>query len=122
MPRSYKLYLADIQNAISRIQRLMEALDETSFKAGDLQTDGILFNLMTIGEAAKNIPPDIRALMPEINWSEVGRFRDFVVHHYFGLDMSKVWDIVQTDLPELSQQTEKLMKLLKEREDGEEQS
>lgn len=97
MPRSYKLYLADIQTAIARIRALMQTLDEAAFKKGDVQTDGILFNLMTIGEAAKNIPQEIRDLMPEIDWSEIGRFRDFVAHHYFSLNMNKVWDIVQTD-------------------------
>lgn len=122
MPRSPKLYLTDIQTAIARIGALMQTLDEAAFKRGEIQTDGILFNLMTIGEAAKNIPPWVRALQPEIDWSEIGRFRDFVVHHYFHLDMNKVWQIVQTDLPELSQQMTVLLTLLKDEEDGKEQS
>ena len=119
MPRSSRLYLTDIQTAIARIQLLMQALGETAFKRGDVQTDGVLFNLMTIGEAAKNIPQDSRELMPEIEWAEIARFRDFVAHHYFSLDMNKVWDIVQTDLPELSQQVEHLLALLKDTNDGE---
>jgi len=122
MPRAYRLYLADIQTAITRIGSLMQHLDEAAFKKGDIQTDGILFNLMTIGEAAKNIPQEIRELLPEIDWIAIGRFRDLVVHHYFGLDMSKVWDIVQTDLPELRGQIEKLLELLKDADDGKEQS
>jgi uncharacterized protein with HEPN domain len=121
MPRSHKLYLADIQTAIARIRAIMRTLDEAAFKRGEIQTDGILFNLMTIGEAAKNIPPDIRALLPDIDWSEIGRFRDFVVHRYFNLDMNKVWKIVQTDLPELNQQIAKLLELLKDEDDGKEQ-
>ena len=114
MPRSHRLYLIDIQTAIARVDLLMQDIDEASFKRGDVQTDGILFNLVTIGEAAKNIPAEIRNLMPEIEWSEVGRFRDFVVHHYFNLDMNKVWEIVQTDLTELNQQIETLLALLDE--------
>ena len=103
MPRSLRLYLSDILQAITRIHALMEELDESQFKAGVPQTDGILFNLMTIGEAAKNIPQEFREQTPDINWSDIGRFRDFGVHHYFSLNMARVWDIVHTDLPELQQ-------------------
>jgi uncharacterized protein with HEPN domain len=112
MPRSHRLYLTDIQTALSRINHLMQDLDESTFKAGAVQVDGVLFNLMTIGEAAKNIPQEIRDKMPEIDWGQIGRFRDFVVHHYFSIDLDNVWDIVQTDLPELAQQIEKLLVLL----------
>jgi uncharacterized protein with HEPN domain len=114
MPRSHRLYLEDIQTAIARIERLMQRLDESSFRARAEETDGILFNLVTIGEAAKNIPPEIQDLMPEIDWSQSARFRDFVVHHYFSIDMHKVWEIVHTDLPELKGQVEQLLTLLEE--------
>ena len=114
MSRSYRLYLTDIQRAIERINVIMSTLDETAFRNGVILTDGILFNLMTIGEAAKNIPQHIRDLMPEIDWSEIGKFRDLVAHHYFGLNMNKVWEIVQTDLPELADQIESLMALIKD--------
>ncbi len=114
MPRIYRLYLEDILRAIARIHGLMQELNETQFKAGALQADGVLFNLMTIGEAAKNIPQELRDLTPEISWSDIGRFRDFVVHRYFGLDMGKVLDIVQTDLPPLKAAIEKLLEEIEE--------
>lgn len=119
MPRSVDLYLADIQKAISRIESLMNVLDEQSFKSGAVETDGILFNLMTIGESAKNVPQEIRDIMPEIAWSDIGRFRDFVVHHYFSIDMERVWSIVHTDLPELSRQVSALQKRLEDKNSGE---
>jgi uncharacterized protein with HEPN domain len=119
MPRSHRLYLLDIQTALRRIDTILRDLDEASFKAGVPQTDGILFNLMTIGEAAKQIPQAIREQSPEIDWSGIGRFRDVVVHHYFSLDMEKVWEIVQTDLPPLRQQVEALLLNLKDDDDGE---
>jgi uncharacterized protein with HEPN domain len=92
----------------------MRSLDAVVFKAGALETDGVLFNLMTIGEAAKNVPQDVRELMPEIDWGDIGRFRDFVVHHYFGIDLDKVWIIVTNDLPILKQQIEILLPRLHE--------
>jgi uncharacterized protein with HEPN domain len=73
MPRSYRLYLKDIQWAIKRIQTVIQPLDETTRNTDDTHLESVLFNLITIGEAAKNIPTDIRALTPEIDWSEIGR-------------------------------------------------
>jgi uncharacterized protein with HEPN domain len=106
MPRSYRLYLKDIQWAIKRIQTVIQPLDETTRNTDDTHLESVLFNLITIGEAAKNIPTDIRALTPEIDWSEIGRF------HYFGIERDRIWKIIQTDLPELSQNIEKLLDLL----------
>lgn len=118
MPRSVRLYLADIQRSIERIRAILLLLDKTAFRSNAIEIDGILFNLMTIGEAAKNIPQDIRDLMPEIDWVGIGRFRDFVVHHYFGLDLNKIEQIVQTDIPELSRQLEHLIPLIEDSDDG----
>jgi uncharacterized protein with HEPN domain len=112
MPRSYRLYLKDIQWAIGRIQTVLQPLDATTLDNDDTYLESVLFNLMTIGEAAKNIPTNIRDIMPAIDWSEIGRFRDFLVHHYFGIERDKIWKIVQIDLPELSQNIEKLLVIL----------
>lgn len=71
----------------------------------------MLFNLMTIGEAVKNVPEDIRSRHPQVAWREVGRFRDLVAHHYFRLDSGIVWGIVQTDLPELAAQVARIITL-----------
>ncbi|NWG17555.1 MAG: nucleotidyltransferase [Chloroflexi bacterium] len=54
MPRDYELYVRDILRAIGSINLLLQEIDESAFKSGDIRVDGILFNLMTIGEAVKN--------------------------------------------------------------------
>jgi uncharacterized protein with HEPN domain len=62
---------------------MSKGLDEEGLAADQLRLDGILYNLSTIGEAIKNIPEDIRNLVPDAHWREAIRFRDRVVHHYF---------------------------------------
>lgn len=124
MPRDSRLYLSDIRKAIGRIETSIHGLDKTLFSQDDEKVDSVLFNLMTIGEAAKNVPQTIRDKNPDISWSAIGRFRDFVVHHYFDIDMDKVWDILQFDIPDLKQQIEALLQELPSGGDthGEEQS
>jgi uncharacterized protein with HEPN domain len=112
MPRDSKLYLSDILKAIARIEKSLESLDKSDLGDDDEKIDSILFNMMTIGEAAKHIPQNLRDKNPDIAWSAIGRFRDFVVHHYFDIDLDKVWMILETDIPELKQQVETLLQAI----------
>ena len=114
MPRSIELYLDDILTAIDRIETYMEGVDEQRLATDQLLIDGILFNLTTIGEAAKNIPETIQNQASDVRWREVIRFRDRVVHHYFSIDRSIIWEIVSIDLPELRLQIEKLLTALRQ--------
>lgn len=54
-------------------------IDVEQFKADDMRVDGVLHNLMTVGEAVKNIPDDMREQAPNVRWRDIGRFRDRVV-------------------------------------------
>lgn len=112
MSRDEKLYLRDIRDAIQKIRSFTDNVDKERFTTDELIGDGTLFNLIVIGEAAKNIPDRIRELDPDIEWQTIGRFRDLTVHHYWGLQMDKVWDIVQTDIPELEVQVLTLLEML----------
>jgi uncharacterized protein with HEPN domain len=35
--------------------------------------------------------------------------RDFLIHHYMGVDLEAVWQVTQTDLPQLRQAAEELL-------------
>lgn len=119
MPRNYKLYLRDIIRAIEQIQQSTDGLDETALGSQYEKLNSVLFNLMTIGEAAKNIPEEIRARYPHIPWSLMGRFRDLVVHHYWSLETHRIWQIIQENIPELKTAVENLLAELNEADDGE---
>jgi uncharacterized protein with HEPN domain len=119
MSRTYELYLRDILKAVERIAHYLEGMDEATFKQDDLRVDGILFNLMIIGEAVKGIPEDVRTQTPDVRWRDISRFRDRVVHHYFATDLGIVWEIVTIHLPVLQSQVEKLLQSIEDTADGE---
>ncbi|HNX53177.1 MAG TPA: DUF86 domain-containing protein [Pontiellaceae bacterium] len=97
-------------------------LDEIRFLTGEssvLSEDGFMRDekaqrafarsFEIIGEAAKKMPDDFKALHPEVNWKAMARMRDKLIHHYFGVDYFLVWNTVRENLPELGRQLEKLL-------------
>lgn len=76
--------------------------------------DAVVRNLEIIGEAAKHLPPDGRAMMPDVDWSKVAGFRDVIVHGYFGLDVHVIWDAVQSKVPALIPSVEKTLQQVRD--------
>ena len=57
--------------------------------------------LEVIGEAATRIPPEQRARLPDVPWSEIVRLRNRLIHGYDTVDFDIVWQIITRDLPPL---------------------
>ncbi|MBU4312987.1 MAG: DUF86 domain-containing protein [Candidatus Omnitrophica bacterium] len=108
--RDYKLYLEDILQAIDKIEKYTKGLNADRLKKEDLIVDGVVRNLEIIGEAAKNIPQDIKKKHPDIEWKKIAGLRDILAHEYFGIDLQILWDIIKNKLPELKTKVTPLMK------------
>lgn len=59
-------------------------MTQAEFEQSDIVFDAVIGNLEIIGEAAKQLPEEARALMSDVEWSRAARFRDIIAHHYFG--------------------------------------
>ena len=108
--RDYKLYLDDILEAAKRIEKYTKGLNLEKLKRDDLTIDGIVRNLEIIGEAAKNIPANIKEKYPETEWKKISGLRDILAHEYFGVDIEVLWDIIKNKLPILKQQIVHILK------------
>lgn len=54
-----------------------------------------------ISEAAKLLPPELRASYPEIPWISITRIGNLLRHEYEKIDSRIIWDIVRNNLPEM---------------------
>lgn len=106
--RDYKLYLDDILEAAKRIEKYTKGLTLEKLKKDTLILDGVVRNLEIIGEAAKNIPNQIRKKYPEIEWKKIAGLRDILAHEYFGIDLEVVWDIIENKVPILKKQISRI--------------
>ncbi len=102
LSRDWRLYWGDIQQAVAKILLYTNGMDQIAFLANEMTRDAVLRNLEVIGEAAKHIPPGVRAAHGEPDWKRIIGFRDIVAHAYFGIDDAILWNIVSVKVPELS--------------------
>ena len=101
------LYLDHIQQAIERIESYTTTGAE-SFREDTKTQDAVIRNLQVIGVAAKRISLETHARSPGVPWRDIAGLRDRVVHHYFGVSLDIVWDVVVNHLPALRAGIEKL--------------
>jgi uncharacterized protein with HEPN domain len=71
--------------------------------------DAVMRNFQIVGEAAKNIPDDLRARLTEIDWRGVAGFRDVLVHRYFDVDLDLIWQIINSRVAPLAAAVEKVL-------------
>lgn len=98
-PRSYLLYLEDMQEAMERIARYCAGLDFDQFRVNELVVDAVVRNIEVIGEAAKKVPAHLQQAYPQVPWSQMYRMRNRISHEYFGLDHAIIWRVATQHLP-----------------------
>jgi len=96
------VYLRHVQECIRRIEEnIAEGRDR--FMASHTLQDAVLRNLQTIAESTQRLSGDFKTAHPEIQWRRIAAFRNVLVHDYLGIDMERVWQITQRDVPQLKQ-------------------
>jgi uncharacterized protein with HEPN domain len=111
--RDYTLFLIDILECIERIEKYTNKISLKQFLKNDQAIDSVVRNLEIIGEAAKNIPRDIRKQAPGIPWKKIVGFRNILVHEYYNVDLDNTWHIIDKQLPVLKKQGHVLLKEIK---------
>jgi uncharacterized protein with HEPN domain len=110
-----RVYLAQMLERIQRIEVFTRGGKEV-FLDQELVQDGVIRNLEVLGEAVKRVPQSYREQHPEIAWRMMAGLRDVLIHDYEGVDLERVWRIVQNDLPPLKQAIQAILPPLEQLE------
>jgi len=102
-------YLLDMLIAAREAQDFSKGLTWEEFQRSSLHQHAIAKALENIGEAARKVSDEMKAAHPEIPWRDIIALRHRIAHDYFHLDLVRIWQIVQEDVPVLIQLLEPLV-------------
>jgi uncharacterized protein with HEPN domain len=96
--RDYRLLLEDITESIDKVFAYTQNMTYNDF-VNDIKTqDAVFRNFEIIGEAANQVPEEIKNTYPQIEWHKLISLRNRIIHEYFGVDSNIVWNIIQNNL------------------------
>lgn len=99
--RPERLLLSDMMSAIGHVKSFIADMTFDEFNADEKTKSAVLFQLVVIGEAAAGLPDAFRSAHPEMEWGPVIGFPNRVVHGYFAIDWSIVWNAATRNIAEL---------------------
>jgi uncharacterized protein with HEPN domain len=95
--RVYVLHALDAIDAI--LDYTTGGRDE--FMADRKTQDAVIRNVEILGQAVKGLADDTRSIDSTVPWRQIAGMRDKLIHDYFGVDLTLVWDVVERELPDL---------------------
>lgn len=107
--REWKLFAEDILESVELIKTYTASMNFDDFKNDRKTQDAVVRNFEIIGEAAKNIPGDIKNEYPYVDWKGILGLRNRIVHEYFGMSLTIIWHIIEQELPELKEQMKQIL-------------
>lgn len=86
MTRRWEFFIQDIYDAIQHIKAFVGIMKRKEFLADEKTRSAVAFKIENIGEAAKNIPKEIRKKYKDLPWKDMAGIRDKITHFYFGIN------------------------------------
>jgi len=103
-----KTYLEHILDAIAKVEQYT-ADGRDAFMADDKTQDAVVRNLEIIGEATKRLSEELRYKHSEIPWKQAAGLRDVLSHDYMSIDLTIVWNVIDSRLPALREAVRELL-------------
>jgi uncharacterized protein with HEPN domain len=98
------MYLSDMRRFCVKVMIYSEGYGKERLFQNELVLDAVLRNLELLGEAAKQIPQDVRDNHPEIAWRRIAGLRDVLAPAYFSLEDDTLWQVISESVPALHRQ------------------
>jgi uncharacterized protein with HEPN domain len=100
-PRAWLDRLKDILVCARNIQTFISGMNFDTFLDDPKTIRAVAYELMTIGEAVRAIPPELLERHSDVPWGKMKGIRNVLVHEYYRLDEEILWETARNDIPPL---------------------
>ena len=104
-----KQRILHILDALQNIEDFLENFDFEVFNKSKLHRAATERQIEIIGEATAAISDTLKEKYPTIEWQPIKRFRNVIIHEYFGVSVQILWGVAQKELPKLKIQVQQIL-------------
>ena len=108
-PREWRLRAEDRLEAVGKIEQYVSGLSFEQFQADQKTVDAVVRNLEVIGEAVRHLTAGQERLPAGIPWTDIAAMRNILIHEYFGVDLTIIWQTITVDLVSLRSHLNRLL-------------
>jgi uncharacterized protein with HEPN domain len=101
--------LFHIRDACTNIEQYIADVSEEDFRHNREKQDAVIREIEIIGEAVRNLPQELKDQYPQVPWNLISSMRNFLIHEYFSVDLDLVWDTVNSEVPHLKKEIDKII-------------
>jgi uncharacterized protein with HEPN domain len=106
--RDDKERLRDISEAIEKIEKYV-SIGYLAFTEDERTQVWIIHHLQVIGEASNHLSDELTEQNKDIPWADIVGLRNILVHQYFGIDLTQVWETAVLDMPVLKTKVREIL-------------
>lgn len=96
---SDEVYIDHIATAIAKIREW--APTRQAFFEDERTREAVLRKLQTMTESVQKVSDELKKRYPEVPWRDIASIRNVLVHDYIGLNLERLWEIIENRLPPL---------------------
>lgn len=108
------LLLREMRDAAQTIRDLVGDRSAEQLEQDTLRRSALLWHFTVLGEAASQIPGDMKDARPEIAWRAATRLRNRIVHGYWDIDVETLVATAAEDLPHMISSLDRYIAALQE--------
>lgn len=107
--KDYYILLSMLE-PISKIEKYTSGYNSADeLYENDRDFDAAMMNFIVLGETTGKLSDEFRRKNSQINWNKIYGLRNIIAHHYFGINVDIIWQILKTDLPAFKNQIQNLI-------------
>lgn len=110
------LLLEELIEAAEQAQQLIDGVSVDELSADRVRRDALLWNFTVLGEAANQLPDEVKGRFSEVPWQQPVRLRNRIVHGYWSIDLGILHTAAEKQLPQFAAEVRRVLAVLLDEE------